>query len=91
MSKEAGQLYPGASPQPQSASVGCSRAASTSRTATGTQMAAENTEHRAMGDGSQIAAWHGQLDAKENVASAVNPACSHDKVRSIAAVPVALL
>ena len=91
MSKEAGQLYPGASPEPQRADAGYSRAASTSHTASGTQMAAGNTEHRTMGDGSRIEAWHGHSDAKENIASALNPAYSHDKVCSVAAVIVALL
>lgn len=88
ISKEAGQLYPGASPQPQSASTGYSRGASTSHTATGTQMAAEDTEHRAMGDGSRIGALHRQSDAKENIASALNPAYGHEKVCPVAAVVV---
>ena len=84
MSQEAGRLYPGAAPQPKGASTG------TNHTANGTQMAAEHKGPRAMGDGSQIGAWHGQSDTKENVASALNPAYSHDKVCSVAAVVVAL-
>ena len=87
MSKETGELYPGASPQPQITSTGYSRATP----ATGTQPAAEDTEHRAMGDGSQIRARHGHFDAKENIASTHSPAYSHGKVCSVAAVVVALL
>ena len=88
MSKEAGQHYPGASPQPPSSSTGYSRAA-TNHTPTGIHMAAEDTEHRAVGDGSRIGAWHG--DAKENINSAFDSDYSHDKVYSVAAVIIALL
>lgn len=80
MSKEAGELYPGASRQPQTASAGYTRAASTSDTATGTEMATEDTVDHAMGDSSRVGAWHRHQDAKENIACALNPAYSSDKV-----------
>lgn len=80
MSKEAGELYPGASPQPQTDSAGYTRAASTSDTAIGTEMATGDTVHHTMDDSSRIGAWHRHLDAKENIASALNPAYSSDKV-----------
>lgn len=80
MSKEAGELYPGASSQPQTASAGYSRAAPTSDTPAGTETATEDTVHRTMGDSTRIGAWHKHQDAKENIACALSPAYSSDKV-----------
>ena len=91
MSKEAGELFPGASPQPQRASSGYSRAAQSIHTATTSEMAVEDLVHRAVGDGSQIEARHRNQDAKENIGSALNPAYNYDKVCFVAAMIISLL
>ena len=80
MSKEAGDLYPGALQQPHRASTGFSRAAPSILTGPTTQVAAEDSTHGTVGDDSQTQARRRRADAKENIGSVMNPTYNHGKV-----------
>ncbi len=81
MSKEAGELQHSASPPPHGPENGYSRAPPTaSNTHAAPELAAEDSVPGALADSSLIAARHRHHEAKENVASALNPALSNEKV-----------